>query len=609
MRYAVILLALAASGCRHAFPLPYSASQLRADSAEEWSGQALVHYLGQDNADPAVCDVRSEMLTRLDETLVDPFVASLEDNELELTTWKDCASRMVKSMDVEPRELLLARLARAVWWLLGEDDGAGRLQTIQDVLIKRPREDSPALAALLERMLTRRKKEFDVDMGRTFESMVTTLELGRGQLNGKPVTTEVIDETQDERLIFRMSKRLPSLELREAARVRLVRLRIARSPWDEVRNHAAEVERAVLTTGRWAQATSGLTLLNPQPPLELPVEMVLKQNPDAQYGKIVVKGSNNARTHPGLKLRGVLTFDVGWSRPLNICAPPEELEVDPCIEARDLELNLLEVSLDEDGAVWMATALPMSRVVDLARANEGLAMSVRLAGQPVTILKLPLEFEDPPSLRFTGPPGEPGPALTVKADVLANAVIFLATTANGLRKQVVWPRTARNDFEVSSAGGDGVNGTDGARGAKGAPGVAGGAATCPSMAGRSGSPGDRGGPGGDGTDGGDGGDGGPVTALVRCADGVDCAAGLELIRVLVRSRGGAAGEGGAAGPGGFGGNGGAGGAGASCMVNGAMLSLENGFNGARGADGIEGKPGKDGEPGKDGTVVVKLAGN
>ncbi|MGV3622567.1 MAG: hypothetical protein ACO1OB_17240 [Archangium sp.] len=609
MRFAVILLALAASGCRHAFPLPYSASQLRVDAAEEWSGEALVHYLKQDDADPAVCDVRTEVLPRQDETLVDPFVASLEDNELELPTWKECASRFVKTMEAEPRELFLERLAHAVWWLLNQDDPAGRLQTIQDVLIKRPREDSPALALLLERLLTRKNEKFELDVSRTFESMLTTLELGRGQLNGKPVTLDVIDETQDERLIFRMSKRLPSLELREAARVRLVRLRIARSPWDEVKNRAAEVERSVLTTGRWPQSTAGMTLQQTtQVPLELPVELVVQQNPQAQYGKIVVKGTN-ARTHPNLKLRGVVTFDVGWSRPLNVCAPPDELEVDPCIEARDLELNLLEVSLDEDGAIWMATALPMSRVVDLARANEGLVMSLRLAGQLVTTLRIPIEFADPPSLRFTGAPGEPGPALNVKAEVLSNAVIFLATAANGVSKYAVWPRTARNDFEVASAGGDGVNGIPGARGAKGAAGVAGGAATCPSMAGRSGSPGDRGGPGGDGTDGGNGGDGGPVTVEVRCAEDVDCAAGLELIRVLVHSRAGAAGEGGAAGPGGFGGNGGAGGAGASCIVNGAMLSLENGFNGARGADGLPGKEGKDGEPGQEGTVVVKPAAN
>ena len=72
MRYAVILLALsAASGFRHAFPVPYSVAQLRADG-DEYCGEALVHYLQQDNADPAVCDVRGEaVLPHLDEMLND----------------------------------------------------------------------------------------------------------------------------------------------------------------------------------------------------------------------------------------------------------------------------------------------------------------------------------------------------------------------------------------------------------------------------------------------------------------------------------------------------------------------------------------------------------
>lgn len=610
MRYAVILLALSAvSGCRHAFPVPYSVAQLRADT-DEYGGEALVHYLQQDNADPAVCDVRGDpVLTTQDETLTEPFVYSLEKNELELPIWKDCAKKLVVSMDKAPRELLLGRLSRAVLWLLDQDDPAGRLQTIQDVLIRRPRDDSPALSLLLERLLLRRRDDFDVDVARTYESMITTLELGRGQLNGKPVTQQVIDETHDERLIFRMSKRLPDPELRESARVRLVRLRIARSPWDEVRARAADVEVAVLTAGRWAQITNGLTLQKPQPPLELPVELLVKQNPEAQYGKLVVKDGPNPRSHPGLALRGVVTFDVGWSRPLNICAPPEELDVEPCIEARDLELDRPEVSLDEDGVLWLAEALPMYRVVDLARRNDGLTIALRLAGQPVTTLKLPVEFDETPSLRFVGAPGEPGPALTVTAELLPTSVLFDAKTADGVRKVVVWPRTARNDFEVASVGGDGVDGIPGARGAKGASGIAGGGAICPSMAGRSGSPGDRGGPGGDGTDAGDGGDGGPVTAILRCTEPRECATNLELLRVLIHSRGGAAGNGGAAGPGGFGGNGGAGGAGASCNMNGAMLFLEGGFVGARGADGAEGKAGRDGEPGKDGTVVVKPASN
>lgn len=607
MRYAVFLLALvAASGCRHVFPVPYTVEQLRAD-APQFSGEALVHYLAQPHADPGVCDVRVDpVLPKQDETLVEPLVEALEHVDVEPTIWKECALMLMPGLAPENRERMLGRLGRGVLWLFDEDDSTGRLVAIHDVLIRRPREDSEALGGLLERLRNRPRHDLDADEARLLDSFIITLELGRGQLNGQPVTQAVIEALQEDRLLLRMSKRLPDPELRGAARRQVVRLRIARSAWDEVRARADEVERNVLAAGRWAQVTSGLTLTAPQPPLELPFEVLLQQDVDAQTGRLVVPGARLSNVLPSLRLRGVVTFDVGWSRPLNICAPPVELEVDPCIEARDLELGVPDVRLDEDGVLRFSDSLPMSRVIELARRDEGLVMPLRLAGQPVTTLKVPLQLDEPPSLRFVGPPGQQGPALKVTAELLPSSVLFDAVTPAGVHKQVVWPRSARGDFEVASVGGDGVPGTPGARGEPGAAGANGGAAMCPTMPGRSGEPGGQGGPGGDGTDGGDGGDGGPVSVEVQCdATTPDCNTALELVSVLVRSRGGEAGEGGAAGRGGIGGPGGTGGAGASCTVNGTLQFLNSGFNGARGTEGPPGKAGAPGEAGMEGTVEVK----
>lgn len=607
MRWVVVtILLLASTACRHVFPAAYSVEQLRTDTPT-YAGEALVHYLAQRRADPGVCDLQREnVLSVQDERLIEPFVAALERGEVELSDWKDCARLLVRTMTQPHREHLLARLARAVTWLLPEDDASGRLAMVHDALIKRPREASPALTALLYRLRERRRDDLDLDAARILGSLVTTLELGDGQLDGRPVTPDVIDDTHDEALLYRMSRRLPDAALRELSRTRVVRLRIARSPWEEVREQAAEVEQRVLTAGRWAQATSGLTLQQTPAPRELPFEVLVQQDVPKQQGRLVVAGATRGGTLPELRLRGVVSFDVGWSRPLDICAPPDELDVSPCIEARDLEVAVPEVSLDEDGVLVLAPSMSMERVVELARRDEGLVLPLRLAGQPAATLTVPLAFDEPPSMLFVGPPGTAGPALRVTAEVLPSSVIFDATSIDGVRGRVVWPRTATRDFVVASVGGAGVNGVAGERGVEGAAGVAGGGAICPTMPGRSGTMGDQGGPGGDGTDGGDGGDGGPVTVSVRCDDTVlDCAAARELLGVLVQSRGGAAGVGGAAGPGGRGGPGGAGGAGASCSVNGTLQFLANGFNGARGPNGPDGKAGADGKPGDEGTVKVE----
>jgi hypothetical protein len=76
-RRLAILAALLAAGCAQTFPLPMTAIEFSSYD----SGPALVAYLGQPDASPAVCDLRARgpHLSRLDDEGRTALVRGLED--------------------------------------------------------------------------------------------------------------------------------------------------------------------------------------------------------------------------------------------------------------------------------------------------------------------------------------------------------------------------------------------------------------------------------------------------------------------------------------------------------------------------------------------------
>lgn len=148
-RALLLLLLLAVTGCRHRFPLPYPTHQLVKDSAS-WPGEALVHYLGQPNADVSVCTLAAPTtLRRTDEDLVEPFVTALAESTLGPERWQACATRLVPALRPPEREYTFGRLAKVILSLLDADDSAPRLIAAHEVLATRPQEPSPALEALM----------------------------------------------------------------------------------------------------------------------------------------------------------------------------------------------------------------------------------------------------------------------------------------------------------------------------------------------------------------------------------------------------------------------------------------------------------------------------
>jgi hypothetical protein len=488
----------------------------------------------------------------------------------------------VPSLPAATREGFYERLARVLVDWLGDEQSAPRLIAAHEVLATRPREPSKSLEALNRRLHDWKREKLPPTLPPLFDALVTTLDLDLGQLHGRPLGDEDIGNTQDEALLLRMAGRLPDEARRLVARRRLVQLRIARSEVKEVHDRAAEVEAAVVATGRWSQPVRTLELQRPEAPLPLPTQVLLQQDVSAQQVTLLAPGQAELQVAPTLDLKPTLRFALkGWSQSLPLCSAPELLVVEPCLDAKDVELGSAVVRLDGEGVLRLQERLPMSTAFELARAGEGLVVPVRLKGQLVTTLQVPLTFLEPSPYFFEGNQGERGPAVNALVLPTEQALLIDAVDERETRVQVVVPRGSRG-FELGSRGGRGWNGQRGRDGYQGSRGYNGMNASCPSMSGTSGGPGGRGGDGSAGGPGGPGGDGGPVRVELQC--GGRCADEV-LVRQLIHSRGGPGGDGGSGGSGGRGGEGGSGGSGTSCTVSGHSNFLSGGSSGSRGMDG------------------------
>jgi hypothetical protein len=599
-------LLVATAGCRHTFPLPYTVAQLEADSSR-WPGEALVHYLGQDNASVEVCDLGgASSLRKQDDSLVEPFVEALGKDTLRPDRWQACATQLTPSLPSPVREVLFQKLSRLVLSLLSgssaandeNDPAASKLIAAHEVLVVRPREGSAALDALTTALFDFPRAKLGAAIPPIYDALLTTLELDHGRLGGRPLTALDIDNAQDEALLLRMANRLPEEAQRKSAKHRVVRLRIERSDWPEVKARAAEVEATVVAQGRWAQRVGTLTLERPEPPVPTGFVGEVTQDIEAQSATLVAAGHEVA---PAIDLKPLLHFPVGFSRPLGLCASASELVVEPCIDARDVELANPAVRLDARGALHLPEQLSMQAAFELARGEEGLVVPVRLAGRLVTSIQVPVHFVLPATYLFTSGHGAHGMAINMVVTSTAENLLFDAVAENQQRKQAIYPRGG-GVFWFGSQGGSGWSGANGKAGIDGVNGRDGQGARCPGTAGSSGLNGTNGGRGGDGGRGGPGGDGGPVFVELRCS--VNCTADEHVVRSIVRSEAGLGGNGGKGGAGGKAGTGGRGGGGTTCTANGQQYSLPGGSNGVSGAAGQQGREGDPGVAGREGHVNV-----
>jgi hypothetical protein len=613
-------LALVAGGCGSRYPSPFTAQ----DMAKIGTGDALVHYLRQPGATAAVCDRKSDgprFVGSRPEDFAD-LAGGLVGGDVRPDLWQRCAMLLLDTAPAEDASSLLDAMAHAYRKLASrgsvETDpaDAAKLDALHAAFLLRRRGTAPHpgavdadVAKLREALAAGKLGPVAAKHGR---EVLATIDLEKGLWDGAPLTAATLDalaSKQDETALRRIALRVPDAALAQEARRRIVRLHIAASPSLDVRKHAADVEAAVLETGRNAIDTER------HHPTAAWVDeshsrvkgIVVRQDVWKQTSTLLAYAGDKpgSQVLPSIDLRGAFYARVdGLKDPVTLCAPPDALDVAPCLLPKELHPTVPIVYVDPEGLLHFVERITTRDAMKLVYETPNLPLPVEVAGRPLLTLEWPIAFERPETLVFSGPGSGRGPDLRVTIQRrYSPRILFEVQSPDGPLAGVLEAKDAEA-FVIASRGGAGTMGTRGMDGSPGASGSAGSPASCP------GSPGGNGGngsPGGNGTAGGPGGPGGPggdVSVDVACATG-DCGAVVGLVRRMVQSQGGPGGAGGAGGNGGQGGAGGPGGSGTSCTDSqGHMTSVPGGSPGMQGSNGSPGARGSDGAPGAPGKVTV-----
>ncbi len=609
-------------GCGVSFPRPMTA----ADIANLDSGDALIAYLAQRDASPAVCDLRSTgpHVTRFDRDMATVLVRGLDDGKVDLSLGHACIDAALESGSQEIAAQLIDAVARGTHSLATdralETSPAlqARLAILQAVYLERPSGkdgDPKTMDGIFDAL--RRKfwgGRFGPVAARSLNELLGVVDLERGRYGGRPVDLATIDGLAargDETLLRRFADRLPAADLRALAQRRLIRLRIAASPFPEVRAQAAAVEARVMQQG-----VNRVSLID-QPVVrasldgkKLPARNVLvRQDLSRQsatlFGYLTGGGLS---VLPNLSLGGALWVQVtGLSRPITVCGAPRSYDPTPCIGGDDVTIENPLAGSDHDGTFRFRDKASEAEVVGLTRAGDSFPLAIDVGGHPLVSFSWPLRFERPKNLVFSAKDGR-GPTLQVVVTHPDPILYLFGVSSDGLFYRAVVEKNDLTTFHLVSRGATGTAGMDGSSGSDGSAGVDGSSASCPSSSGGDGSRGGDGTAGGNGGPGGNGGDGGDVLVQLQCGRVACSADDVALLRRAVLSQGGPGGRGGAAGPGGKGGRGGSGGSGTSCFdpSTNTSGSVGGGSNGMSGSDGSSGSPGPDGFPGRPGVVRVEV---
>lgn len=616
-----LIAAVVFGGCAADFPRPMAA----ADVARVGSGEALVAYLRQGDASPAVCDLRSKgaHIPNFGRDAADALVDALQTGKIGPALGRTCIERALETGSPEVAAVLVDVVARAYHGIVtdGEFERAPSLQAraaaLQTVYVDRPggRDGHPRTVGPLFDDL--RRRFFGGHFGPVGAGYVNELlgvvDLERGQYGGRPVDLATIDALAargDEALLQRFADRLPFHDLAAQAERRVVRLRIAASPFPEIRAQAKAVEARVMRDG------INRVSLDDQPvvrawvdPGKLPARNVfVRQDLFHQTAAVFgYRGTGKLSVIPDLSLGGALWVDVaGLSRPITVCGAPRSHDPTPCLGGDDVSLENPLAESDRDGTFRFREKASEGEVVALTRTGNAFPLSIDVGGRRQVAFRWPIRYGRPSDLILSARAGR-GPALQVVVRHVNPALYVFSVSGDGRLYQAVIEKDDLATFHVVSRGAAGKPGVPGTSGMDGLPGLGGTSASCPSFAGNDGGRGGDGSPGGNGGPGGNGADGGDVVVQLQCGAAACPSEDVALFRRVVLSEGGPGGSGGAGGPGGRGGRGGSGGAGATCFdpTTNTSSSVSGGSDGPSGSDGAAGIAGPDGAPGRPGVVRIE----
>jgi hypothetical protein len=596
------LFACLIAGCAPAaLPLPMTAAQ----AVNYSSGAALVAYLSQPDANADVCAIGPDdgHLHAFTPDERDAFVGGLRDGKIQPTRWKKCARQLAQHLGADDAASLFDATLDAYSSLLHgklDNDPAAveRAQALQRFYLDR-RAGTDAHVPNVQALTSNLREAIDKKkLGRIAtqlgQEVLDSIELEHGKYRGSPVDEVTMDRLAadgNELTLRRFAERLPTEQLRDEAKRRLVRIHIKLSPFPEVQSGGAMLEAKVLQYGFNAvdlaqyPVTKAWFDADHVPKRDIVVQQHVLQRTATLLG--AAQDRAKLSVVPELALHGALLAQLdGISRPITVCGAAKDLDPSPCIAPGDLSPTNMFVKLDA-GKLRIADQLAASDLLPLAEQTT-FAVGVQVGKATAASFAWGLHFVRPDDLVFNGNAnGGRGPDLIVRvADPNADRVSF--DVDEGGRDYLAFVERADvASYHVGSRGGAGY---DGEAGASGMPGSSG--SECQN--------GGDGGAGYDGGAGGPGGNGGNVAVQMSCrAGGADCAQLQALVQGTIVSLGGAGGRGGMAGAGGAGGNGGSSrsptshtDADGNTVVDDPGCSAgSSGSTGASGMDGAAGRPG------------------
>ena len=613
------------TGCTRRLGYPYSTQELARD-ARDRPRVALIHYLGQANADPEVCRRSSTGagLARVDASVLAAVAEAIAAGTVKPGPAGSCLGIGLDGLPSPEARELLAALAEVYLEALQERvprDNRGALHAVlRDSTLAR---DNPDVLEPLERALNAALEAQSLAPGAYLfaEELRDALGLAHGRWRGAPVTTALV-EAQDDATLELFVKRLPRESQRDLARRELVVRRVARSDNPDVARDAQAVVQRLLDTGRNAIDLERHPLISARfAPRDVPLSVVVHQRPPLGTAALLAAEGQNGKLLPRLPLQGWLLLRASdHEREVTLCAARAALDPEPCVLATDLRAASGHMTIDGNGVLRLQDNLTIAEATKLLMAElPSLSIDIRRGTRPLASRALPLYFRAPDPLHLPGEGlGSNGPNLHVRAYERGQHVAFEVRTRGSRMLAVVDPR-APGRFSIATAGTRGAAGHAGATGHAGTSGISGMNASCYGSAG-SGGPGGPGGAGGPGGNGGPGGDGGHVRVEVIC-EPHHCEKMSRWVRRRVHSIGGQGGPGGPGGRGGSGGAGGQGGMGSSCREQTRAASYSDGkytpaqyrntykpggSSGIRGSDGPRGRDGAKGPNGKSGTIELRI---
>jgi hypothetical protein len=612
-----------AAGCAPTFPHPMTAQDLvRLDS-----GDALVAYLGQPDASPTVCDARASgpHLAHFDESSLRSLIYGLTGGRIDPGLWRRCVDGALDGASTEEAAMLVDAVGRGYRSLIKDGDLEtspvlqGRLTAMQTFYIERPNglDGHPKVMGPIFGEIGKAFGAHKLGPVATklAAELLAIVDLERGLYGGRAVDVALLDDLYsrgEETLLRRFNDRLPTKELRDEARRRVVQLEIAASPYAEVRADGKQVEARVLALGinriSLALQPASRASLDQQ---KIGLHGVLVRQ-DVWHQTATLLGT---RDRPGVSVLPELSLkDALWvtvarlSRPVTLCRSPRTLDPSPCIGGDDVKIDSPLAYLDRGDAFHFVDHIGAADAAALAHAGHALALPVSVGGRRVLSFEWPLWFQRPENLILSATSGR-GPDLKVTVDNTDPSRFSFTVSGARAPYRAVVDKADLPAFRLVSRGAAGQAGAIGTSGMDGSAGLDGSSASCPSMSGSDGGRGGDGGSGGPGGDGGPGGKGGDIQVQIDCGVAGCPPEVLDSLRRIIASEGGSGGPGGSGGSGGRGGRGGSGGSGTSCFdsAGGSSTSLGGGNSGMSGSDGANGSSGADGSPGRPGQVGFSVA--